>query len=42
VLKDGVNLILGDFNCPNVNWRNMTCSVDTCHTTLYDFAVLTA
>ena len=39
MLNDGVNLILGDFNCPNINWRNMSCSADTCHTTLYDFAV---
>jgi len=38
--KFGPNIILGDFNCPDINWQAMLCSPEPCHKTLYDFVVL--
>ena len=35
----GVTLILGDFNCPDVEWKLYQCSSDLCQKMLCDFAV---
>ena len=37
--KIGPNIILGDFNCLDIDWQAMLCSTDLCHKILYDFAV---
>ena len=37
--KHGINIIFGDFNCPDINWVSMTCSSDPCSNLLYDFVV---
>ena len=35
----GPNVILGDFNCPDINWQAMSCCSEPCHNILYDFVM---
>ena len=37
--KRGPTIILGDFNCPDIDWQTLSCSTDLCHTLFYDFVV---
>ena len=37
--KTGPNVILGDFNCPDIDWQTMLCYTDPCQKMLYDFVV---
>jgi len=37
--KRGLTIILGDFNCPDIDWQTLSCSTDLCHTLFYDFVV---
>jgi hypothetical protein len=37
--KHGPTVILGDFNCPEIDWQSMRCSSELCHRLLYNFTV---
>jgi len=37
--KHGPDIILGDFNCPNIDWQTMMCPSEINHNALRDFVV---